>query len=131
MFRKQAKAFEADHIALKLGKEMIANGEYDKLRFLEKVFTYIPLEHSENLEDQAQWLEILKKIIECHENEGQKKYGEWILPYIQKHYDVIERYLKINDYYRFGRFPHRNEVLGRESTAEELEYLKDCDRFGQ
>ena len=49
-------------------------------------------------------------------------YSNIFVTYAKKHRDIIEN---------FGRYPHRNEVLGRESTPEEIEYLRDAERFGQ
>ncbi|CAI2378242.1 unnamed protein product [Moneuplotes crassus] len=122
MFRKTSKVFASDFIALKLAKEMLANGEYDELEFCKKIFCYVPLEHSEDVEDQAQCVKAVNDILENPGNEQQKRYAEYVLPYIEKHQEIIET---------FGRFPHRNEYLGRESTEEEIEFLKTCNRYGQ
>mmetsp|Transcript_29897 Transcript_29897/g.26445 ORF Transcript_29897/g.26445 Transcript_29897/m.26445 type:complete len:162 (+) Transcript_29897:16-501(+) len=74
IFRKQAKAFAADSVALKITKDMIETGEFKNLQFLEKVFVYVPLEHSENLEDQIQSIETLKGLLKEYENEDQERY---------------------------------------------------------
>jgi uncharacterized protein (DUF924 family) len=78
---------------------------FDKaLADVERVFLYLPLEHSENLKDQQDSVALFA-VIES---------GGEFLPYAERHRDVIAR---------FGRFPHRNAILGRESTEDELEFL--------
>ena len=62
----------------------------------------------------------IREVLEYDENEV--KFMEFCHKAAAEHLKVIES---------FGRFPHRNEVLGRESTPEEIEYLKDCERWGQ
>jgi len=70
---------------------------------------YLPLEHSENLEDQYRSVALIEAIKNL-DADLEDPYD-----YALRHRDVIQR---------FGRFPHRNEILGRESTAEELEFLQ-------
>jgi uncharacterized protein (DUF924 family) len=82
---------------------------------VEKLFAYLPYEHSENMEDQNTSVSLFVSIDE-HE---QKQ--EW-LDYAVEHRDIIER---------FGRFPHRNPILGRVNTPEEEAWLQETDqRFG-
>ena len=73
----------------------------------ERWFIYLPFEHSEQLDDQYESLRLFGELA----REGQPGPLEWA----QKHFDVI---------LRFGRFPHRNEILGRASTPEESEFLR-------
>ena len=75
-----------------------------------RLFFYMPFQHSEVLADQ----ELCCALFASLDDESAK--------YANRHRDIVAR---------FGRFPHRNEVLGRDCTAEELEYLKTADRFGQ
>ena len=87
----------------------------------------LPYEHDENLESQkkSQHLaQITFEQIQKREDatEGAKKYAVALVEYANKHAAVIEK---------FGRYPHRNEVIRRESTPEEIEYLQTADRFGQ
>jgi len=65
-----------------------------------------------------------KYLLEDHKQLGEdyEKGAHLMLKYAKKHFDIIEK---------FGRYPHRNDVLGRESTPEELEYLKNAETFGQ
>jgi len=103
MFRGKARAFSTDSLALAAAKHAVAMG-YDRDRLpVEKQFVYLPFEHSESLADQERACELMKLL-------GEELYG-WAV----KHKVIIER---------FGRFPHRNEILGRKSTPEEIEFLK-------
>ena len=101
MFRGSARAFAADPLALAAAKHAVARGYDRDLPAVEKQFVYLPFEHSESLADQEKSLELFK---------GNDNY-EWAV----KHWQIIKR---------FGRFPHRNEILGRKSTPEEIEFLK-------
>ncbi len=104
LFRDDPRAFDQDAKALSLAKAAIAKG-YDKAVPEERqVFFYVPFEHSEDLADQ-------EACIPCFAALENDQY----LGYAIAHRDIIAR---------FGRFPHRNAVLGRESTADEIEFLK-------
>ena len=107
MFRGSRRAFEADAMARKAARHALAK-EYDRaLRPLERMFVYLPLEHSEHLPDQELCLRLMKEISGFRETREMHVWAE-------KHLVIIRR---------FGRFPHRNAALGRESTAEEIEFL--------
>jgi uncharacterized protein (DUF924 family) len=108
MFRGQPQAFATDPQALAAAKHALDRGFEKQLLPLQRWFIYMPLQHSENLADQHQCVELfstLKDYPECASG----------LDYAHRHRKVIER---------FGRFPHRNEILGRETTSEEAEFLK-------
>jgi uncharacterized protein (DUF924 family) len=105
MFRDTPRAFAADPLARRLAREAIARGHDAGLSGEERVFLYMPFEHSEDREDQALSCELIGSL-------G----NDYWTRYAQAHQAIIDR---------FGRFPHRNAVLGRESTPEELELLKD------
>ncbi|MGB6015695.1 MAG: DUF924 family protein, partial [Nodosilinea sp.] len=77
---------------------------------VERMFFYLPLEHSEDLADQERSVELARSL---HATQPEK--FESTLDYALRHRDVIQR---------FGRFPHRNQVLGRETTPEEAEFLQ-------
>ncbi len=104
MFRGRSDAFAADPIALVLAQEMISRGEDKKIDIEKRAFCYMPLMHSES------------KII--HQT------AEVIFkqPSLENAYDYELKHKAIID--RFGRYPHRNKALGRESTEEEIEFLK-------
>ena len=103
MFRGTARAFEADPLALAAARHALARGYDRALLPVERLFAYLPFEHSESLADQELACELMRNF----ENEQRD--------YASRHREIIRR---------FGRFPHRNAILGRESTAEEIEFLK-------
>jgi uncharacterized protein (DUF924 family) len=108
MFRGQPEAFATDPQALAYAKYAIARGFDKELLPIQRGFVYMPFEHSENLADQHECVELfstLEDYPECTSG----------VDYALRHLKVIER---------FGRFPHRNEILGRELTSEEAEFLK-------
>jgi uncharacterized protein (DUF924 family) len=109
MFRDSAAAFAADPLARAAAGRAIARGFDQQTVKIERPFFYLPYMHSETLADQEQCLELCR----AAEDEGTLKYAEL-------HADIIRR---------FGRFPHRNAVLGRITTPEEQAFL-DGGGFG-
>lgn len=109
MFRGSARAFAADPLALATAKHAIALGFDRTMLPVERQFLYLPLEHSESLADQERCLELMRQIAVFPETADLPKWA-------QAHLDIIRR---------FGRFPHRNAALGRESTAAELAFLRE------
>jgi uncharacterized protein (DUF924 family) len=107
IFRDSARAFAGDDAALALAKRLVADGRHRQLAPVERWFAYLPFEHSERIDDQRQSLRLFGELAQ----EGLAEPLAWA----QKHYEVIAR---------FGRYPHRNELLGRASTAEEAEFLR-------
>ena len=108
MFRGNARAFAADPLALESAKIALARGYDRELLPVEKLFVYLPLEHSEVLADQVRACELTEPLARFAETED-------VYRYACAHRDIIAR---------FGRFPHRNAILGRVSTPEEAEFLK-------
>jgi uncharacterized protein (DUF924 family) len=106
VFRGSAEAFAADPHALELARRAIANGLDRTLTPLERMFVYLPFEHAETMEDQIESVRLFETIREA--------LGAKSMDYAHRHLDVIRQ---------FGRFPHRNAVLGRTSTTEEEAYL--------
>lgn len=116
MFRKSARAFSSDSKAMAVAREAIERGHDRDWPMAVGCFYYMPFEHSEDLADQERCLELFSAF------EGEEDY-EMTRGYVVEHRDIIAR---------FGRFPHRNAVLGRESTDEERRYLEDPEvGFGQ
>jgi uncharacterized protein (DUF924 family) len=110
IFRGSKQAFEGDAKARALVLEGMKIGADIKLSHDEKCFYYMPLMHAEDKEMQEKSIEIFRSI---SGEEGESyKYACW-------HKELIDR---------FGRFPSRNEALGRESTIEELEFLSEQDQ---
>lgn len=105
MFRKTARAFESDALALRVAKDAIARGFDRQVTAVQRTFFYLPFEHSESLADQDRSVALVRALNDAR-----------TLDYAEQHAAIIRR---------FGRFPHRNAVLGRQSTPEEIAYLKD------
>ncbi|MEQ3746873.1 MAG: DUF924 family protein [Henriciella sp.] len=113
VFRGNATSFAHDKLALGLTKEALMLGVDAELTEIERIFLYIPLEHSERMADQALSVELYSKLA-ARARPVFKKLCDSTLDYAHKHRDVIQQ---------FGRFPHRNELLKRSNTLEEAEYL--------
>ena len=107
MFRQNARAFATDSLARATTRQMLAQGFDNAMRPVERQFIYLPLEHSESLADQAQSVALFNTLSAFPETRELHLWAE-------KHRMIIER---------FGRFPHRNSALGRDSTAEEIIFL--------
>lgn len=103
--RNTASAFAADSMALALAQEAVAGGFDQLLTSSQRSFLYMPYMHSESLVVHEQAVDLFEK----NGLEGN-------IDFEHKHKVIIER---------FGRYPHRNEILGRKSTAEEIEFLQE------
>jgi uncharacterized protein (DUF924 family) len=106
IFRGSPEAFAADPQALATARGMIAAGSDAVLNPVERMFVYLPFEHAETIEAQDESVRLFESLREAL---GPKTIG-----HAHRHRDVIRT---------FGRFPHRNAVLGRINTPEEIEYL--------
>ena len=115
MFRGTPEAFAADPLALSWANEGLKRGYDQQLNVFEKTFLYLPFEHSEVLSDQEKSVALFLDLYENSDNKDAAKMG---YDFALGHHKIIER---------FGRFPHRNEILSRETTAEEAEFLKGPD----
>ncbi|MGV8948594.1 MAG: DUF924 family protein [Candidatus Paracaedibacter sp.] len=111
MFRDKPEAFATDNLALSLSKtisrkifetELSSAAHYN--------FLYMPFMHSENLKDQEEGIRLFSSI----------PGNDYTVSYAKLHRDIIAQ---------FGRFPHRNKILGRASTAEEIDYLEEFQGF--
>jgi uncharacterized protein (DUF924 family) len=109
MFRDTPKAFAADAKALFIAKAAIEQGLDQVLEPIQRIFMYLPLEHSENLEDQLQSVSCFRDLVAIEPQLFD------VFDYALRHYKVIKQ---------FGRFPHRNGILGRETTLEEAKFLQ-------
>jgi uncharacterized protein (DUF924 family) len=114
IYRDSARAFAFDTKALSLACDGIDAGFDVSLRSLEKVFFYLPLEHSESLADQQRSVRLFQKLFAEAGPDQKPTFAEY-LDFAVRHRDIIKR---------FGRFPHRNAALGRISTPEELSFLQ-------
>lgn len=113
LFRDSPRAFSQDALALRLCKEGLSRREDLTLSEAERIFFYLPLEHSEDIGDQTRAVEMFSALHKDARSDF-RKLTESTLEYAYAHKAVIEQ---------FQRFPHRNEVLARASTSEELAYL--------
>lgn len=109
-FRDSARAFEGDPRALALARSLVALGWDRALTPLQRWFAYLPFEHAEDLAAQHESLRLFDAL--AHEAPALKDAAVWA----RRHSDVI---------LRFGRYPHRNALLGRPSTPDELAYLQE------
>ncbi len=100
MFRGHADQFATDHLALQIAREAIDRGYDEAFEQPRRGFLYMPFQHSEVLDDQQRSVALFTELGDDYQ-----------LDYAIKHHDVIER---------FGRFPHRNKILGRAPRADEV-----------
>lgn len=107
-WRGSPGAFQGDVLALGAAQQMVASGQDLQLLPMERLFAYLPFEHSEDAAMQERAATLITAL--ARENSG----FESALDYALRHRGVIAR---------FGRFPHRNQILGRVSTEEELAWL--------
>ncbi len=107
--RDTPRAFAGDKRALAAAMAMVGSRQDETLLPVQRVFVYLPFEHAEGMVMQEEALRLFTRLAtEAPELQN-------MLDYAQRHHDVVQR---------FGRFPHRNVILGRQSTAEEIEFLK-------
>src|SRR5690606_119569 len=114
LFRGDARAFAHDALARRWVSEGLDAGADRALRAIERVFFYLPLEHSESLADQQRSVALFERLCADVPPALQGTFAGY-LDYAVRHRDVIVR---------FGRFPHRNASLGRATTPEEAEFLR-------
>jgi uncharacterized protein (DUF924 family) len=114
IFRDQPQAFATDPQALALSLAALAANEDRQLTPIERVFLYLPLEHAESIEMQERSVSLYAALA-SEATADERALFEDFLDYARKHRDVVAR---------FGRFPHRNAILGRPSTPDEVEFLK-------
>jgi len=107
MFRGSTRSFETEKIAIEVALEAIENGFDEELGNEMLLFLFMPLMHSENIDHQNLQVYLFEKY-------------NFNLEYSKHHRDLVKKY---------GRFPHRNEILGRMSTMEELDYLLSDNAF--
>ena len=113
IYRGRPQSFASDPLALQFAQDGLKKADDQKLRPIERVFFYLPFEHSEDLEMQNRSVELFSTLVRDGPDTREKVFSGF-LDYAVRHRDII---------LRFGRFPHRNETLGRTSTAEELAFL--------
>ena len=100
MFRGHADQFSTDHLALAIAAGAVDKNFHDEIDPVERGFLYMPFQHSEDIADQRRSVALFTALGD-----------EYLLGFARKHHDVIER---------FGRFPHRNAILGRAPRPQEV-----------
>jgi len=119
--RGTALAFVTDALALEVARRAIEAGSDEPLGFDERAFLYMPFQHAESRLDQHTGVGLFMALRDATPP-GQRHLTGSFLGYAQQHRDIV---------LSFGRFPHRNAVLGRTSSAEEAVFLKTASHFGQ
>lgn len=131
IFRGSAKAFDGDDKCIQVAEKIVKSGRWtqakEQLSAPQLMSFLLPFMHQESLQHLDICMEKVSELVEDSKAAGKKaekvtKSMEMSLDFAKKHRDIL---------HEFGRYPHRNEVLGRESTPEELEFLEDGPRFGQ
>jgi uncharacterized protein (DUF924 family) len=121
LFRGTPRAFAYDAYTAALCLAAVHTGQDQMLRPIERAFLYMPLQHAEDLQAQQASVQLFERL--AHDNPEWPVFSEEFLPFARIHRTIVER---------FGRFPHRNRVLGRDSTPEEQHYLDgEGPSFGQ
>ena len=116
IYRDTPSAFSQDELALLGSLEGIEKAMDKELYATQRLFFYMPLMHSEDIDIQAKSIHYFSGMEKDYSDKpGLGKFLKSNTNYAMQHYEIIKR---------FGRFPHRNKILGRESTPQELEFLK-------
>jgi uncharacterized protein (DUF924 family) len=122
VYRGTSKAFVGDRRALKLCDEGSIRGDYKALSAIQRVFFFMPLQHSESLNVQDKSVRIFNALAEGVSATQHETFLTFA-HFAELHHDIVAR---------FGRFPHRNRHLGRRNTAEEQQFLStEASSFGQ
>jgi len=116
IYRGTPRAFASDARARATAHTAVER-KFDRQTPLDRRhFFYLPFEHSEDAEDQRRSVALFRAWAEAHDGAARAMAIEQ-MTYVDRHQEIVDR---------FGRFPHRNEILGRESTPEEIEFLKQA-----
>ena len=108
-FRDTARAFAGDGQALNIARALVASGRDRDLTGVQRQFAYLPFEHAEDLSHQRTAVQLFQQLAQ------DEPALAGLMDWAQRHHDIVAR---------FGRFPHRNALLGRPSSAEELAFLQ-------
>ena len=116
IYRKSADSFTSDNKALSIATRAVARGFGSQLSVVQQAFLHLPFEHEESLLSQVTCVSLFKNLVgQCQPGTQERDFVEKCIDYAVRHEQVIME---------FGRFPIRNAVLHRESTAKEIEFLK-------
>ncbi len=117
MYRDTPRMYESDTLALDLAQWIHGTAAFDKLDLFRQLFTMVPFMHAEDAEAQRVVVGQFEKLRDRVRDAGlpNSTFFDQALDFAYRHAEIVNR---------FGRFPHRNAILGRKSTAEEVEFLK-------
>ena len=115
LYRGSPRAFAADPKGRAVADLAIGRSYDQRLPLDRRKFFYLPFEHSEELADQRRSMQLFQRWADAHDGAARAEAQRQMM-FVQRHAEIIER---------FGRFPHRNECLGRESTLREIEFLRE------
>lgn len=122
IFRRTERAFAYDDLAVQLAQETVEKGFDKRMHFVERIFCYLPFTHQEDEAMQHKGVALFQQLVNQASGE-QYEFGVGSLKIAREHLSIISR---------FGRFPHRNEALGRVSNEEEIKFLANqANRYGQ
>lgn len=115
LYRGSARAFAADARAREVADRALSRRLDQEIPLVQRHFFFLPFEHSESRADQERSVALFQAWAEAHDGAARDRALEQ-MRYVHRHAEIVER---------FGRFPHRNEALGRESTEAEIAFLKE------
>ena len=115
LFRDDPRAFAQDQRALAIARDLVSSGRWKELTTLQRTFVLLPFQHAEDVAVQRESVALYEQLANETGNTGMVG-SAW--DFAKRHAAIVER---------FGRFPHRNKVLGRESTPEERVFLEQPD----
>jgi len=113
IYRDSARGYLHSELSLPIAKDALNAGWASKLSLAKRIFLYMPFEHSEHMEDQIESVKLFAELAESSPPELSETMKGY-LEFAKRHYQVVKE---------FGRFPHRNAALRRESSAEERKFL--------
>lgn len=118
IYRDQAAMYATDDVAVRLTLDGLATPEHTRLPLARRMFLYMPLMHSERVDDQRRMLELFDQLRQDAKTRSPQnvQFFEMSYNYARRHLEIVER---------FGRFPHRNAILGRKTTEAEEAFLKE------
>ena len=119
IYRNNAQAWACDTKAQHIALDALEFKQDQDLLPIQRVFLYMPLMHAEDLSLQTRCVDLFRQLVQDTTVDGESPY-QMNLDYAIEHAEIIER---------FGRFPHRNKLLGRETTAEEAAFLEENPGF--
>ncbi|MEM7765060.1 MAG: DUF924 family protein [Pseudomonadota bacterium] len=121
VYRGKPEAFSHDKIALKLCVEGAIAKHDSQLSVIQQMFFFMPMQHMESRKVQAKSVAVFRNLVK-KASAVEKETLETCADFAELHHDIVEQ---------FGRFPHRNQILSRESTETEKAFLSDGPTFGQ